>query len=448
MSMSNVKSETVVQHSAKFLRQRNFFMVLPALVLPFLIFLLWTVGLIGELKGQGSDSPKTLGLNMDLPSAAPAKDSNWNKMKYYEQAAKDSVRLKSFLKSDPYRKMDISLEKQRIAADTLLVRNRENSTPHFSYDPYPKDKLVDQNEERVYKKLAALNKELETASAHDSQSIKKETRVKKDVNVNADVARLETMMKAMQESPEEDPELKQLNELLEKIMNVQHPERMEDKIKQQSQENRRGVFAVERKKEDNISVLERIRGWNERLQDTGIKNEQTIVNNFYSLPEDNSDSNSSNAIPAVVHESQNIVTGSSIKMRLLEDVFIAGTLVKKDHFIWGTAKLDGERLQVNVSSIRSNNNILPVALSVYDHDGMPGIHVPDAITRNVAKRSAAQSVQNLGAINSLDQSLGAQLAGSGLQAAQNLFSKKARLAKVFIKAGYAVLLKDDNKKDN
>lgn len=91
------------QHSAKFLRQRKFLMVLPVLVLPFLILLVWTLGLVGDTKAETGAAKKYQGLNLNLPSAAPAKDSNWNKLKYYEQADKDSMKLKSLLKNDPFR---------------------------------------------------------------------------------------------------------------------------------------------------------------------------------------------------------------------------------------------------------------------------------------------------------------------------------------------------------
>lgn len=452
--MKHVPSEESPKYSAKFLRQRKFLLVLPALVLPFLIFLLWSIGLVGEVKAANKTAQQHKGLNMELPAAAPAKDSNWNKMKYYEQADKDSARLKNLLKNDPYRKMDMLTERERVAADTVLASAKTNGNFRYSYDPYPKEKLQDHNEERVYKKLAALNKELETASAKDQQPVKKnDSNTQPVVNINPDVERLEAMMKAMQQAPEEDTELKQLNDLLEKVMDVQHPQRMEDKIRQQSEQNKRQVYSVQQKREDIISVLEGKKDWQKALQnelpDTTIQQVQAIFNRnrFYSLEEDATQINTDNAIPAVVHEAQTLITGSTVKLRLLEDVFIAGVRVAKDQFIYGTATLNGERLQVSITSIRSSNTILPVALSVYDSDGLAGIYIPGAIPRDVAKRSATQSAQGLGAINSLDPSLGAQVAGAGIQAAQNLLTKNVKLVKVHVKAGYQVLIKDDNQKN-
>lgn len=451
--MNNVSKEQPPQHSAKFLRKRKFLLVLPVLVLPFLIFLLWTVGLVGEVKAEDSVPKQTLGLNMVLPSAAPAKDSNWNKMKYYEQADKDSAHLKNLLKNDPYRKMDMPFGKQRIAADTMLAGTKPGDEFHYAYDPYPKEKLQDRNEERVYKKLAALNKELETASARDQQPVQKNQTKKEIALPNPDVERLETMMQSMQQAPDEDPELKQLNELLEKVIDVQHPQRMEDKIRQESEQNKRQLFPVQHKQEDIISIIERKREWQKMLQgelpDTTIQHVQSLFNRnrFYALEEETTEEKPTNAIAAVVHEAQTLVSGATIKLRLLEDVFIAGVNVAKDQFVYGTSSLNGERLLITITSIRNGNTILPVALSVYDGDGLPGIYIPGAITRDVAKRSATQSVQNLGAASSLDPSLGAQVAGAGIQAAQTLLAKNAKLVKVHVKGGYFVLLKDDNQKN-
>jgi len=44
----------------------------------------------------------------------------------------------------------------------------------------------------------------------------------------------------------------------------------------------------------------------------------------------------------------------------------------------------------------------------------------------------------------MNQSLKAQATNAGIQAAKGLFSKKIKLVRVTVKAGYKILLKDDN----
>jgi hypothetical protein len=78
-------------------------------------------------------------------------------------------------------------------------------------------------------------------------------------------------------------------------------------------------------------------------------------------------------------------------------------------------------------------------------DGIDGIYVPGAITRDVAKGSAERAVQGIN-INTLDPSLGAQAASASIEAAKTLLSRKAKLVKVTVKAGYQVLLQDEKQK--
>jgi hypothetical protein len=82
-------------------------------------------------------------------------------------------------------------------------------------------------------------------------------------------------------------------------------------------------------------------------------------------------------------------------------------------------------------------------MEVYDLDGMAGIHIPGAITRDVAKQSADNGLQ-LMELTSVDPSLKAQAAAAGVSTVKNLLSKKVKQIKVVVKAGYKVLLKSKN----
>jgi len=43
-----------------------------------------------------------------------------------------------------------------------------------------------------------------------------------------------------------------------------------------------------------------------------------------------------------------------------------------------------------------HNSLFPVQLSVYDIDGMDGIYIPGAITRDVAKQYTDRAIQGIG----------------------------------------------------
>jgi len=251
------------------------------------------------------------------------------------------------------------------------------------------------------------------------------------------------MMQVMNQKEGEDPEMQQLSGVLEKIMDIQHPERLQEKIRQTSEKRKGQVFAVSASNTSNpVSVLENTSAT--KISHDTIRRLAHEQNDFYSL-DDLSVENNQNAIEAVVHETQTLVNGSAIKLRLINDVYVNGVLIPKDNFLFGTASVDGERLNIKINSIRYMKSLFPVELSVYDIDGMEGIYIPGAIARDVTKQSADRAIQNID-FSGLDPSLGAQAASAGIEAAKSLLTKKVKLIKVTVKAGYQVLLRDEKQK--
>jgi conjugative transposon TraM protein len=232
--------------------------------------------------------------------------------------------------------------------------------------------------------------------------------------------------------------LQQLGGMLESILDIQHPDRVHEKLKKASEAERGQVFAIStRVQEVPISLLQG------KSRDTT----KSGHNGFYSIDEPEDSNLMQNAVEAVIHETQTIVNGATVKFRLMNDIFISGIKIPKDNFLFGVASLKGERLTIKINSIRYKNSLFPVDLSVYDMDGLIGIYIPGAINRDVAKASADRSMQTLG-VTSLDDSWGAQAAGAGIEAAKSLLSKKVKMVKVVVKAGYQVLLRDEKQKDS
>jgi len=165
-------------------------------------------------------------------------------------------------------------------------------------------------------------------------------------------------------------------------------------------------------------------------------------NGFFGLEQDNV-SQTGNAVSAVVHETQTLTAGSTIKLRLLQDIFINGMLIPKETFVFGTCAIQGERLIVDIKTIRFRNSVYPVSMQVFDQDGLSGIYVPGAISRDAAKEGTDQAIQSYDPM-SYDPSLGAQAATAGITMAKGFFSKKVKLVKVTVKAGYEVLLLNGN----
>jgi conjugative transposon TraM protein len=306
----------------------------------------------------------------------------------------------------------------------------------------------------VNQKLEQLYKELNKAQEPIIQPKEKEVanRNTSDPQFSSDVKQLENMMEMMNKGDKADPEMERINGMMEKILDIQHPDRVRERIKEQSAQKKGQVFSVDAlQREDNISMLNATKEIGSVRMDSAallskVFSVQAAQNSFYGLNDENTeDQQAGNAIEAVVHDTQELVAGSTVKMRLLSDVYINGKLIGKDQFIYGTAAINGERMTVAINSVREDNSLFPVSLSVYDLDGLEGIYIPGAITRDVAKQSSDQAMQSM-QFMSMDQSISAQAASAGLQAAKGLFSKKTKLIRVTVKAGYKILLKDQ--KDN
>jgi conjugative transposon TraM protein len=334
--------------------------------------------------------------------------------------------------------------------DTIPKEENKLNTSLGSKNKYAQ---MDQNEAMINQKLEQLNRTLNQTD-QPVKTVQKSSLTENDVTVSGngmteDVDRLEKMMQIMAGSDTNDPEIQQIESMLDKILDVQHPERVREKIREQSAQHKQNVFPVKAAiKGDNISLVEGIAPrtimTNVDSTSDAIYTRQVISNGFYGLDDDlQSENENSNAIQAVIHDTQTLVAGSTVKLRLLTDVYINGQLVEKDQFVFGTCAISGERLTISINSIRDEHSLLPVSLTVFDLDGMEGIYIPGAITRDAAKQASSQSIQDV-QLYSMDNSLGVQAATAGIEAAKGLFSRKAKLIKVTVKAGYQVLLKDKN----
>jgi conjugative transposon TraM protein len=432
-----------MKHSEKFLQQRRFYMMLPVLVLPFITMIFWALG-----GGQGAAAQvqeSGPGLNLELPGAHFDKDDElWDKFSLYEQAKRDSIKYAEARKNDPY--YEISMLTTNVI-DTVP----EASILNTSLGSKKKKDQLDANAALINHKLQQLTEEIEqphVARPTPAETVHAAAAVAPDTSMSADVDRLEKMMQMMSSGSSEDPEMKQINGMLDKILDVQHPERVNERLKAEFPKSHKDLLEVKPAlKEDNISLVDsKSTALLDADPDSPEFSEPVAQNSFYGLDDEaNADSETGNSMDAVVHGTQSVVAGSTIKMRLLSDVTIKGQTIRKGQFIYGVCSISGERLIISINSLRNENMLLPVSLKVFDLDGLEGIYTPGAITRDAAKQATNNSIQEV-QLSSLDNSIGMQAATAGVSAAKGLFSKKVKLIKVTVKAGYHILLKDANQK--
>ena len=415
------------------MQTRKFAMVLPVLVTPFLAAIFWALGGGTGTPVQAMSNERT-GLNLELPDAH-FNNEELTKLMLYDQAKRDSAKQRELRENDPYFDLAMLEDEEKIEPDATLP--------------------VNTNDPNIIKVNGKLNELYRALNQTPGSNIKvpsfEQNQIKNhpaDPVFSTDVEKLGGMMEMMKKERGEDPEMTRINGMLEKILDVQHPERMREKIRDQSKLTKGKVFTVEANPRDEVIGL------------MGTEEDDSLPkrliprreNSFYGLSGEDGlmtslENSAGNSIEAIVHDTQELVIGSTVKMRLVKDVYINGILIPKDQFVYGTAAINGERLNVTVTSIRHDDSLFPVSLAAYDLDGIEGIYVPGAITRDVAKQSSDQAIQSM-QFMTMDQSVGAQAASAGMNAAKGLFSKKVKLIKVTVKAGYQVLLKDNNQQNS
>ncbi len=231
---------------------------------------------------------------------------------------------------------------------------------------------------QIRQKLAQINREV----SQPQQPVNSNS-LPADKHFDQQVGKLELLMKTMNTGQQADPQMEQLTKMLAQIQNIQHPQLS---------------------KKDSVAA-------------TAFE-----------------------AIPATIDGNQKILQGAAVRLRLNDSVRIKGVVIPKGTLAYGTATITNQRLLVEIKNIRLANAIIPVGLTVYDKDGMPGVPAPEAELAGAAGEGSSDAIENM-QLMSMDASLGAQAAAGGISAAKNLFTKKVHRIKVHLKNGYPVLLK-------
>ena len=151
-----------------------------------------------------------------------------------------------------------------------------------------------------------------------------------------------------------------------------------------------------------------------------------------------------NSIRACIYRTVTVSDGKEAEIRLLEPVEVGDTYIPANTVLTATARINGERMDLSVTSVAYKGTIMPVELEVYDTGGMKGISVPGSQELTALKEMAANMGSTMGSSISISTDAGAQLAsdlGRGvIQGMSQYLSTKFRTVRVTLKAGHEVLL--------
>lgn len=154
-----------------------------------------------------------------------------------------------------------------------------------------------------------------------------------------------------------------------------------------------------------------------------------------------------NTISACIATDQSVMDGQSVRLRTLEPMWIGNSLLPKNTTVVGSARLQGERLEITIESIEAAGCIMGVDLAVYDSDGQEGINIPNSMESDALKEIGANIGSTIGSSINISTDAGAQIVsdvGRGLlNGVGQYLTKKIRQTKVHLKSGYKVMLKQN-----
>lgn len=151
-----------------------------------------------------------------------------------------------------------------------------------------------------------------------------------------------------------------------------------------------------------------------------------------------------NTIAAVVAGNQSVIDGESVKLRTTEPMWVGNRLIPRNTTIVGSARVQGERLEIEIRSIECQGSVYEVELQVFDSDGQEGINIPGNMESDALHEIGANMGSTMGSSINISTNTGAQIAsdvGRGLiNGVSQYLTKKLRTVKVHLKAGYRVML--------
>lgn len=151
--------------------------------------------------------------------------------------------------------------------------------------------------------------------------------------------------------------------------------------------------------------------------------------------------NKGNTIEAIVSGDQKITNGSVIKLVTLQEMQTPGGLqLDKGTALFGLVRLEQDRINISIESVRVGNSIYELKKTVYDQDGLPGIYVPLNIKAEASKEAADEVVGDLNT-----GIYGTDMLSTGVNAVSNaaksVFRKKNNQIVVTVKSNYKLYLK-------
>lgn len=154
-----------------------------------------------------------------------------------------------------------------------------------------------------------------------------------------------------------------------------------------------------------------------------IKSPETNADKFNTVGSE-SEAVDASLIRAMIDKTTKAHEGTRLRFKLLDNVTVNGTKLKKGTYLYGTVTGFGQqRVRATITSILIAGKFINVNLSVFDNDGMEGFYVPESAFRDFMKEAGSSTVQQNISFES-ENGYGSGISGEAiaLQALQNMYN--------------------------
>lgn len=392
----------------------------PCVVVPLVLVMAYALGI-----GKGTSKPQQVqqGINTAVPEPKLS-ENPLDKMALYRKADKDAAQREKLLRADPL----YDQQQQTETADEQVPQWMEQYGKSRSLQSRVGE--PDATEKRLREQLSRLEAQLTRSTHTDIPPISPSTTAA-TVAGDAELTALQNQIKEAS-TLSTDSEITAINEMLKNVLDVQHPQRVRERLRSEAPEKTiYPVFTSGGKKWSSFLSAGEQTG-DTLLKQGGFHDLHAFEKQVGFMP---------NAIRAAIYGTQTVVSGATVILQLTQDVFVRGQRVLKGTLLSGKGSLSGDRFTMEVSLITIDQLVIPVKLTVYDLQGMPGIFITGGISREIASKEATSTLQSMQLMN-VDPSLESQAISAGIETAKGLFTRKVKLVKSTLKDGHPVLLVD------
>lgn len=156
----------------------------------------------------------------------------------------------------------------------------------------------------------------------------------------------------------------------------------------------------------------------------------------------------SNLFRACIHGDQTIVSGTPVRMRLLEPVLIGGVRIPANTLFYGLASIGSSRLSITVDNLKSGKYISPVTFVIYDNDAMLGLNLPNNMKATAAKKMQQGLLQGIqmpiSSIGTVTSEVTSALTAT-TQVAKQILNMTLSQTKVYLKANHEMYIQEETK---